>query len=188
MDDHHFIDTTFNKIDALQKGEYESCVFNQCTFSGLDLSGCSFTACTFNGCNLSLAKINKTSFQQVSFKECKLLGLRFDTCNGFGLSFSFDECQLNHASFYHTKIIGTVFRNSSLEDTDFSEADLTGVCFDTCNLQHATFDRTNLEKADFRTAQHFSIDPETNRIRKAKFSAYGIAGLLHKYDIEIDRS
>ena len=32
-----------------------------------------------------------------------------------------------------------------------------------------------------------SIDPETNRIKKAKFSISGVLGLLHKYDIEIER-
>jgi len=30
------------------------------------------------------------------------------------------------------------------------------------------------------------IDPELNRIKKAKFSQSGLAGLLEKYDLEID--
>jgi fluoroquinolone resistance protein len=73
-----------------------------------------------------------------------------------------------------------------LEETDFAEADLTGSVFDHCNLSHATFDRTVLEKTDFRTSYNFSIDPEKNRIKKAKFSTMGLSGLLEKYDIEID--
>jgi hypothetical protein len=43
-----------------------------------------------------------------------------------------------------------------------------------------------LEKADFRTAFNYSINPETNRIKKAKFSKEGLNGLLDKYDIEIE--
>jgi hypothetical protein len=43
-----------------------------------------------------------------------------------------------------------------------------------------------LEKADFRTSYNYSINPEVNRIKKAKFSTAGIAGLLCKYDIEIE--
>jgi fluoroquinolone resistance protein len=44
-----------------------------------------------------------------------------------------------------------------------------------------------LEKADFRTAYNYSIDPEKNRIKKAKFSIFGVTGLLDKYDIEIEK-
>jgi hypothetical protein len=50
----------------------------------------------------------------------------------------------------------------------------------------ATFESTIIEKADFRTSFNYSIDPEKNRIKKARFSLAGIAGLLDKYDIEID--
>jgi uncharacterized protein YjbI with pentapeptide repeats len=117
-----------------------------------------------------------------------MLGLRFDTCNDFGLSFSFDSCQLNHSSFFKTKIKKTVFKNSQLQETDFAEADLTSAMFDNCNLERANFDQTILEKSDFRTSYNYSIDPERNRVKKAKFSILGIAGLLDKYDIDIDHS
>jgi uncharacterized protein YjbI with pentapeptide repeats len=63
---------------------------------------------------------------------------------------------------------------------------LTSSVFDNCDLARATFDQTILEKADFRTSYNYSIHPETNRIKKAKFSLSGIGGLLDRYDIEID--
>jgi hypothetical protein len=47
------------------------------------------------------------------------------------------------------------------------------------------FENTLLEKADLRTAFNYSIDPEMNRVKKAKFSIAGVTGLLDKYDIEI---
>ena len=50
----------------------------------------------------------------------------------------------------------------------------------------AIFDKTLLEKSDFRKAFNYTIDPETNRIKKAKFSLHSISGLLVKYDIEIE--
>lgn len=68
---------------------------------------------------------------------------------------------------------------------DFAECDLSGSMFDNCDLARAKFDRTNLKKADFRTSYNYSIDPEKNRITKAKFSMTGIVGLLDKYDIEV---
>jgi uncharacterized protein YjbI with pentapeptide repeats len=72
-----------------------------------------------------------------------------------------------------------------LHEVDFSECDLTSALLDNCDLLNATFDRTIIEKADFRTAYNYSIDPDNNRIKKARFSKSGIAGLLQKYDIQI---
>ena len=55
-----------------------------------------------------------------------------------------------------------------------------------CDLRDAKFERSNIEKVDFRTSFNYSFDPDTNRIKKAKFSILGIPGLLNKYDIQID--
>ena len=115
-----------------------------------------------------------------------MLGLRFDTCNEFGLSFSFERCQLNHSSFYKTKIKKTIFKNSQLREADFAKCDLTSSVFENCDLARASFENTNVEKADFRTSFNYSIDPEINRIKKARFSILGVSGLLDKYDIEIE--
>ena len=84
------------------------------------------------------------------------------------------------------KIKKTIFKNSQLQETDFAEADLASSVFDNCNLAQAVFDHTTLEKADFRTSYNYSIDPESNRIKKAIFSIFGISGLLDKYDIDIE--
>jgi uncharacterized protein YjbI with pentapeptide repeats len=72
-----------------------------------------------------------------------------------------------------------------MHEVDFSESDLSNATFDNCDLLTATFDRTVLEKADFRTAYNYAIDPENNRIKKARFSTAGLAGLLFKYDLDI---
>jgi len=114
------------------------------------------------------------------------LGLRFDTCDQFGLALSFENCILNHASFYSTKLKKTRFKDSQLQEVDFSNCDLTQAIFENCDLAKATFNNTNIEKADFRTAFNYSLDPEINKIKKAKFSVSGISGLLHKYDLDID--
>jgi hypothetical protein len=37
-----------------------------------------------------------------------------------------------------------------------------------------------------RTSFNYSINPELNRIKKAKFSMPAVVGLLDKYDIEIE--
>ncbi|WP_419802798.1 hypothetical protein [Mucilaginibacter sp.] len=40
-------------------------------------------------------------------------------------------------------------------------------------------------EADFSSAYNFSIDPENNRIKKAKFSVAGLPGLLEKFGLKI---
>ncbi|HET6539095.1 MAG TPA: pentapeptide repeat-containing protein, partial [Chryseolinea sp.] len=89
------------------------------------------------------------------------------------------------SSFYKTKIKRTFFKNSQLREADFTECDLTSCLFENCDLTRATFDNTIIEKADFLTSYNYSIDPEKNRLKKAKFSLHGVSGLLDKYDIEI---
>ena len=171
---------------GLPKGEYESCKFRNCDFPDGDLSGVIFIDCVFENCNLSLTKVRNTSFKTVRFISCKLLGLNFSDCNPFLLSLYFENCLMNLTSFYKLKLKGTCFKNCDLKETDFIESDLTLSVFDNCNFERAIFEGTIIEKADFRTSFNYSIDPVVNRIKKAKFSMNGLAGLLDKYDIQIE--
>jgi len=184
-----FLDETFDKKDfssePLQKGAYEHCIFNHCNFSGSDLSSIRFIDCIFTGSNLSLSRLDKTVLRDVQFRDCKMVGLHFEQCDPFGLSFGFEGGQLDQSSFYRTKLKKTVFKNIQLKEVDLTECDLTSAVFDHCDLAGATFENTILEKADLRTSFNYSIDPERNRVKKAKFSLQGLPGLLNKYDIEI---
>ncbi|MBA3662905.1 MAG: pentapeptide repeat-containing protein [Bacteroidetes bacterium] len=176
-------DFTSNKLEV---AEYEKCKFVNCNFSNSDLTNVQFLECLFLGCNLSNASLNKTAFKETNFKDCKLLGLHFHNCNEFLLSVNFDNCQLNLSSFFRLKIKKTKFRNCSLQEADFTETDLSGAVFENCDLSRTVFDGTNLEKADLRTSYNYMIDPELNKIKRAKFSLQGIPGLLFKYDIEVE--
>ena len=185
-----FENRTFENTDFSKRKfgivEYEKCRFVHCDFSGADLSNARFSGCAFTGCNLSNVYTAKTVLHDVTFKECKLLGVHFDHCNGFLLSMEFENCKVDFASFFKLNLRKTKCKNSSFHETDFSEADLTGSLFDHCDLARATFIGSNLEKVDFRTSYSFSIDPGRSRIKKAKFSLAGLPGLLQKYDIEIE--
>lgn len=176
----------YEKLNTIEFAEYENCSFKHCDFSNQDLSEYKFIDCIFQNCNLSLVKLSKTAFQDIQFIHCKLLGIRFEECNPFSLSFSFKGCLLNHATFYQLKIPKTKFAHCSLLDVDFTGTDLSGSSFESCNLSGAIFDRTNLEKADLRKADGFSIDPSINRMKNAKFATQGLPGLLYKYKLEIE--
>ena len=115
-----------------------------------------------------------------------MLGINFENCNDFALSFTFDNCQLNHSTFYGMKIQKTIFKNAQLQEVDFTMCNLENSVFENCNLSGAVFASTNLQKVDFRSAVHYSIHPEENLIKSAKFSQLGIAGLLNHLKIIID--
>ena len=72
----------------------------------------------------------------------------------------------------------------TFRDVDI-RADLSYALFEDCDLSGARFENTILEHADLRTTVNYNIDPELNRIKKAKFSMSGLYGLLEKYDIDI---
>lgn len=102
--EHKTFEGTDFKKEPLQKGEYENCKFNNCDLSNSDFTDIKIIECDFISCNLSLIKLNKTSFRDARFNGCKMLGLHFENCNEFGLSFIFENCSLDHSSFYRTKI------------------------------------------------------------------------------------
>ncbi len=173
-------------IDPLQKGEYCDFMFTGCDFSNGDLSKILFEDCEFVNCNLSVCNVAKTVFRNVKFSGCKMMGVRFDLCNPFGLSFSFNHCILDHCSFFRTEIPATDFTGSRLWEADLAEAVLMGANFSKCDLTGATFDNTQLERADFRSAYGYSIRPDANKLKKAKFSLPAVTGLLDGYDIELE--
>lgn len=167
-------------------GDYEQCTFTVCNFANADVASINFQDCTFTNCDWSMAQLKDTTFQTVVFNNCKLLGLHFEDCNPFLFAADFRSCQLNLASFYKMNLKDCTFDTCSLQEVDFVGTNLSGLLFNQCNFAGANFEQTNLEGADFRKASHFRINPELNRIQKAKFSIEDLPGLLEKYDLEID--
>ncbi len=190
MDTNYFENQSFLKEDycgkPLIKGDYENCMFTNCNFSDSDLSGIHFFKCTFNTCNISNAGMKNTSLSNIVFKDCKLLGVHFENCNKFLFIVDFENCNLNFSSFFQVNLKKRLFKNCNLQDVDFTETDLSSVYFNNCDLANANFDNTILEKANLTSAINYTIDPEKNRIKKAKFSQAGLIGLLGKYDIVIE--
>jgi fluoroquinolone resistance protein len=170
----------------LEAGEYEDCSFKSCDFSDSDLSNMVFLNCEFRSCNFSMTNLDQASMIDLKFNGCKILGIRFEECNQLISGLLFENCSINLSSFCKLKLKNTIFRNSQVNESDFTGTDLSESVFEKCDLSGSVFDHTNLSKVDFRTAFNYSIDPEKNFIKKARFSTQGIRGLLDKYEIEIE--
>lgn len=182
----YYLEQHFERINTLETGDYELCVFENCDFSNQNFSSFSFTDCRFINCNLSLLSIGGTSWIDVNCVECKIMGVKFDKANPIGFHGTFENCNLEHCSFYQIKMKKTKFVSCVLRGVDFTETDLSESVFDRCDLKEATFDKTNLEKVDFRTSFHFRIDPTANRMKKSIFSKNDLAGLLEQFQLIIE--
>ncbi len=166
--------------------EFEQFRFVNCELSEANLAGLRFEDCLFERCNLTTAKLSGTALQNVAFTECKLLGVAFNACQDMLFGVHFDDCQLRYASFGGKKLTTTRFSHCTLPETDFTNADLTGAAFAHCDLTGTVFHNTQLAGADFTTATGFSLDPEANALRGARFALAGLPGLLHKYSLLIE--
>lgn len=186
----YFKDKTFGRDDLqaefLSGAEFENCTFEDCGFSKADFGGACFFDCRFVRCDLTMAKLHGTVFSSTSFSGCKMLGLHMEDCNRTGLDVSFTDCLMDHSSFSTVKLRKTRFTGCRLREADMREADFGETVFDNCDFDRALFGGTNLESADLHTSFNFSIDPEANRLRKAKFSLAGLQGLLYKYKIVVE--
>lgn len=180
-----FLNLDFGK-DSFEKGEYEFCTFKNCNFSDYQLTNYRFIECKFIECNLSNCILYETSFQDIRMKQCKLLGLQFDTCNSFNFSIKFEECNLNHSNFTKMKLTKSSFQESILQEVDFTYSDLRNTSVYACDLKGAIFEESHLEKTDFRKSVNYDIDTTINHIKGAQFSYPEVLNLLRKYDLQID--
>ncbi len=182
----YYINQSFEKSFP-KKGtndtQFEDCTFRNCDFTEISTSGCNFTNTVFEDCNFSMVKFVSIRLDEVHFVGCKMVGSDFSTIKDFLFSANFTNCILDYAAFMKKKNKKCRFENCSLKGADFSEADLTGSTFDDCDLSNAVFIDTTLTGVNFTTAFNFTIDPERNLLRKAKFSTQGLVGLLTTYGI-----
>ncbi|MBP1645868.1 MAG: Pentapeptide repeat (8 copies) [Bacteroidetes bacterium] len=180
-------DKKISNIDFRQQAledEYNNCTFINCNFSEMQIKEVVFEDCKFELCNFSLAKMD-AFWRDVQFKECKLTGANFTKINKFS-TFSFQQSNLQYAIFVKTKLKCSKFTSCNLQEVDFSQADLTMSIFKDCDMLRTVFSNTNLEKADLTTSYNYIIDPNNNTIRKARFSKYGLSGLLIPFGIIIE--
>lgn len=179
---------TISNLNALPKNtereDYENCEFSGCTFS--DISNLNFINCSFKNCNLSNCKMNNVKLQEVSFSDCKLLGVNFYQAKDFAFALTCDKCIMDYASFDSKKLNKSAFKNCKMHEVNFTKTDLTKTTFSDCDLYEAIFAQTNLSGVDLTTIQNFSIDPEINNLKKAKFLSQDLERLLYKYELIIE--
>jgi uncharacterized protein YjbI with pentapeptide repeats len=130
--------------------------------------------------------MGSAQFSDTRFIGCKMLGMHIENLGLLSANLKFTDCMMDLISFTNLNLKGMECSNCSLNAADFTASDLSYAVFMRCDLNRAVFYQTNLEAADFVTSHGVRLDPEQNKIRKAKFSLELLPGLLEKYGIEID--
>lgn len=187
-DEKEFNEQTFEGIDlretVIRGKEFYECTFIQCRFIEATFSSCKFIDCTFKNCDLSNMKINMTRFRDLKSEDSKWVGVNFTNAESVS-HLNFIRCVLNYSNFLGLDLRRSKFEHCVAREVDFRQANLTeAVCTGT-DFSGTQFASTNLTKADFRKAIQYSIRPNDNTLKSAKFSFPEAAALLHGLDIII---
>jgi uncharacterized protein YjbI with pentapeptide repeats len=167
-----------------QREDYEKCEFVNCVLT--DISNLNFINCSFKNCNLSNCNMNNVKLQGVEFVDCKLLGLNFFKAKDFAFEVYFEKCLLDYASFDGKKLNKSEFKNCKMHEVNFTNADLSKSLLINCDLYEALFAKTNLSGVDFTNSINFSIDPEINSLKNAKFLTQDLFRLLTRHKLIIE--
>lgn len=165
---------------------FRDCEFVDCDFSGSKLSKCQFSDCEFKQCNFSNAKLYATKISEAYFVECKMDGIDFTTCNQMLFSINLKRCKIAYGIFSGLQMSGYNLSGSALTNCLFEETDLSRANLSDCDLKGSTFDRTNLTSADLRSSTGYQIDPNTNKISKARFSYPEVLSLLKPFGVVVE--
>ncbi|MDR2890396.1 MAG: pentapeptide repeat-containing protein [Alistipes sp.] len=181
---------TFRRQDYARQSlagcEFEGCAFVGCDFSYADLGGCIFSDCLFDDCRLALTVVADAVLRRVTFKKSDLRGIDFGSVSEFGLEIACEHSRLDNCSFVRRKMRSTPFRGGELRECYFAECDLSGAVFDECVMEGTLFERCDLSGADLRTAVGYAVDPVGNRLAKARFSEYNLAGLVASLGVVVE--
>ena len=176
----------------LVSSQFTDCTFVNCTFVEAVLLDCRFSNCTFKDCDMSLLQMPGTIYSGTHFVDSKLLGINWTQGNwGNNLlnkPLVFDRCVLNHSTFIGLTFQKIKIKDSIASDVDFREADLREADFGGTDLSESLFSQTDLTKADLSRARNYSISPEENTLKRARFSLPEAMSLLYKLDIKLNNS
>lgn len=170
---------------SLEGEDFQGCSFIGCDITESNLRNTKFCACTFTNCNLSIPKLEGCRFQDVKFIECKIVGADFFKCEKTFFSPSFKKCFLHYCNFSDLNMKNISIKDCKIHEVHFSHTLLNGAIFENTDLSGTIFHQCDLSQADFSTSSRYNIDPQTNKIKKAKFSLPEAIGLLQGFDILI---
>ncbi len=186
-----YSDRTFEganlNANRLTSSQFYDCTFSHCSFVETVFLDCRFVGCKFQDCDLSLLQVPGSSFSGTLFEDSKLIGINW-THGNWGNNLLQEplvsiRCVLNHSTFIGLPLKGTQIKDCIARDIDFRETDLNQADFEGTDLAESLFSQTNLTQADLSRARNYTISPEENTLKGARFSLPEAMSLLYSLDI-----
>lgn len=147
-----FIHCGFAQADFTDIDIVYSCRFDNCDFSSTAMNGVTFRGCAFTNC-----KFRHTVFFATTFDDCKLTGSEFIQVDFGMLTIA------GGGDWSHTSLRFIEFRKQTLQDINFTGADLTEAKFISCKISGCTFsdaiaDKTSFYQSDIRSCDISGLD------------------------------
>ena len=188
LSDLYYKESEFKNIilanGELREKEFYKCRFTSCNFFKTKFIQCDFEACTFASCDLSLASVKSSKFLSAYFKDSKTVAVDWREIRKPS-TFKFVNSKIDNSIFYKMDLRSINIINSSAQNVDFAEADLSKAVFANTNLAGSKFSFTNLAYADFSEAFNYNINPKDNKLKQTVFSMPDAVSLLSSFDIII---
>jgi uncharacterized protein YjbI with pentapeptide repeats len=168
---------------------FYECAFSDCSFVETTFAQCRFVGCDFQDCDLSLFNPVGSIFSGVSFSSSKLVGVDWTHAawseTQIDTPLHFENCLLNHSTFYGLGLEQAKFSSCAARDVDFRECCLVRADFGGTALEKSLFSHTDLTGADLSRARNYAINPQVNILTGAKFSMPEALSLIYNLDIEL---
>ena len=174
----------------VEQSEFEDCKFINCNFSETQFVECNFIDCAFKSSNLNLVKLDKSRFIETIFKDSKITGVNWTSCDWGSYSIVppifFESCDISFSIFNSLKLRDFSLQDCKAHVVDFSDCDLKGADFFRTDLKKSRFVLCKLDDCNFLEAVNYYIDPCENSINRAKFHSPEVLSLLSAFEIKID--
>lgn len=139
-----------------------------------------------------MIQVDRSVFKNARFRDCRLMGINW-TKASWGKreiaqlvkAVDFQGCMMNYSSFLGLNLQGVNFVGCTLLEVDFSEIDLRKADFSDSDLERAIFRNSDIREADFSKARNYTLSPQLNKIKGAKFSLPEAMSLLYSMDIDL---
>jgi uncharacterized protein YjbI with pentapeptide repeats len=184
-----FRERTFSKLDAanhaIDRLEFDTCVFKECSFAGAALKHWHLTDCRFENCDLTAARLTNARLRGVAFKNCRAGGVNWAGASSLD-DLAFEHCVLDHGVFSGAKLPRFSAVDCRLREADFADADLRAAVLAGCDLRGCRFSGTDLSAADLRGAFDYMIDARQTKMKKTRVSLPEAVSLLAGLDVILE--
>ena len=178
-----FFDITIGneKIDGYS---FEECEFKNCRFIEVDFTDCNFVDSKFSDCTLSAVKATDTNFSGLEFKNSKIIGCNFTGLQN-AQDITIKNSDISISNFRYLDLSNFTLIDSKAHETNFVGSNLEKAKLTGNDFLDTVFHQTNLEDSDFTDSTNYLIDPIVNKIKNATFSFPAAIGLIKPLPIKL---